>query len=628
MNETVASRQRLAAILAADAAGYSRLMSLDESATVAALDAARSVFRTGIEAHQGRVIDMAGDSVLALFETATGAVSAALSIQAQLETLVAGVPADRRMRFRIGVHLGDVTEKADGTVYGDGVNIAARLEGLALPGGITVSDAVKGAVRHRIAASFEDLGEQQVKNIVDPVRVFRIVQQDDSSAPRAGIFRLPASLRRWAKGRWFWPALATLFIVAGVSWSILLRTPGTTEPPVLSFAVLPLRAGAGADQALADSFTRDLTAALARSVTGSSVAPSNAVARFADQSPDGRAIAKDLNVRYLLEGEVLRQGDQLAANLQLFDAGQAKQIWSERIEASPAELPDLPNLLVVRSTLATRNAISTAEEHRLAQREIGDASPNELVVRALMAYDNTFEGAMKAKALCEKAIAAAPKLASAMWCKAWMIVESLDLRPSPMRDQLAAEADNLTQQAIAVDEYDAFAWRIRGEALRLLHQWDSALEANEKAIRLDPSRISNLWVRGLYLVWTGRPEAALPLVERSMKISPVNLGFGERIACQAYISLGRFKDAVAACERSVVNDSWWYVHLYLAVAYAQVGEEKKAAAEVKKAIAREPKATIAWYRELNYQDSDNTLWRQQYDTFFEPGLRKAGLPEK
>src|ERR1035441_1536130 len=168
MNETVATRQRLAAILAADAAGYSRLMSLDESATVVALDAARSAFRAGIESHHGRVIDMAGDSVLAVFETATGAVSAALAIQAQLEILVAGVPADRRMRFRIGVHLGDVTEKADGTVYGDGVNIAARLEGLALPGGITVSDAVQGAVRHRIAASFEDLGEQQVKNIVDP----------------------------------------------------------------------------------------------------------------------------------------------------------------------------------------------------------------------------------------------------------------------------------------------------------------------------------------------------------------------------------------------------------------------------------------------------------------------------
>ena len=146
MNAPPGQRKRLAAILAADAVGYSRLMAHDEQATVAALDAARTVFRTTIAAHDGRVIDTAGDSVLAVFETAAGAVTAAITVQQGLEALVEGLPADRRMRFRIGVHMGDVIEKADGTVYGDGVNIAARLEGLAQPGGIVVSDAVHGAL--------------------------------------------------------------------------------------------------------------------------------------------------------------------------------------------------------------------------------------------------------------------------------------------------------------------------------------------------------------------------------------------------------------------------------------------------------------------------------------------------
>ena len=167
-------RQRLAAILAADVAGYSRLMAGDEKATVAALDSARGVFRTQIEVHHGRVIDMAGDSVLAVFDTATGAVAAALAVQEGLVALAADVTEDRRMRFRIGVHLGDVMEKTDGTVYGDGVNIAARLEGLAEPGGITVSDAVQGAVRGRVSATFTDQGEQNVKNIPHPVRAFRV----------------------------------------------------------------------------------------------------------------------------------------------------------------------------------------------------------------------------------------------------------------------------------------------------------------------------------------------------------------------------------------------------------------------------------------------------------------------
>jgi adenylate cyclase len=165
-------RQRLAAILVADVAGYSRLMTADDHATVAALDRARETFRARIASHQGRVIDMAGDSVLAVFDTAIGAVTAALAIQEDLEAAALSVPDERRMRFRIGIHLGDVIEKADGTVYGDGVNIAARLESLARPGGITVSDAVRTLLRGRVAATFEDQGERAVKNIAEPVHAY------------------------------------------------------------------------------------------------------------------------------------------------------------------------------------------------------------------------------------------------------------------------------------------------------------------------------------------------------------------------------------------------------------------------------------------------------------------------
>ena len=168
------TRQRLAAILMADVAGYSRLMSSDERGTVAALDSARALFRTTIGANRGRVIDMAGDSVLAIFETAGGAVASALAVQAELGRRSAEVAADGRMKFRIGIHLGDVIEKSDGTIYGDSVNIAARLGSIAEPGGVTVSDAVQGAIRQRMSATFEDLGEQRVKNIAAPVRTYRV----------------------------------------------------------------------------------------------------------------------------------------------------------------------------------------------------------------------------------------------------------------------------------------------------------------------------------------------------------------------------------------------------------------------------------------------------------------------
>ena len=171
-------RQRLAAILAADASGFSRLMEVDEAATMATLDAARSIFKTQIEAHQGRVMDMTGDSVFAVFDTATGAVEAAQEVQNVLNAQASGLPQQRQMRFRIGVHLGDVMERSDGTVYGDGVNIAARLEALAEPGGITVSNAVQGAVRGKVEARFDDQGEQQVKNIANPVHAYRWVMAE------------------------------------------------------------------------------------------------------------------------------------------------------------------------------------------------------------------------------------------------------------------------------------------------------------------------------------------------------------------------------------------------------------------------------------------------------------------
>ena len=172
-------KHKLTAILAADAAGFSRLMAADERATLMTLDAARAVFRGQIELHQGRVIDMAGDSVLAVFETAAGAVSAALEIQQDLTLAGAAEAADSRMHFRIGVHLGDVIEKQDGTVYGDGVNVAARLQGLAEPGGIVVSDAVRGVVNGRVSASFSDKGPQELKNIARPLRAFALVPGGD-----------------------------------------------------------------------------------------------------------------------------------------------------------------------------------------------------------------------------------------------------------------------------------------------------------------------------------------------------------------------------------------------------------------------------------------------------------------
>lgn len=626
MSETV-TRQRLVAIMAADAVGYSRLMNFDEAATVASLDAARAIFRTEIELRHGRVIDMAGDSVLAVFETATGAVSAGLAIQSQLGVLAEGLPADRRMRFRLGVHLGDVMEKADGSIYGDGVNIAARLEGLAPPGGITVSDAVEGAVRHRIAARFEDLGEQQVKNIVDPVRVYRVVH-GDAGVPRTFLRRWMSALRYAATRRWLWPALAALVLLAGVAIAIAWRATSDDGLPLLSVAVMPLKAATPADQSFADAFTQDLAGALSRSLPDTPVASVKAGAEERGQAIGARLVGQTSSVRYLLEGEVQRASDKVVATLRLVDARTAKHLWGSRIETATAQVVEFPDLPVTRATFAARIALTDAENRRLAHKSVRDAGAVELVFRARQAYDGSAAGVTRALALCESALRAEPGLAAAMHCKAEMIVETLDQGPNPAHAQLAAEADELTRRAVAIAPNDAFAWRIRGEALRLQQQWDAALEANSKAVELDPSRVSNLSIRGLYLIWSGRPAEVLPVIARSEAVTAANVGFDQRVACRAYIALGRFPEAVRSCERSVVEAEYWTVHLFLAAAYAQTGQTTKAAAQRDKAIARKPEVTVAWYRSLSAQITSAPGFWQQFETFMEPGVRKAGFPEK
>lgn len=341
-------KQRLAAILAADVAGYSRLMAADERATVAALDAARKVFRSQIESNQGRVIDMAGDSVLAVFETATGAVSAALTIQQKLNSLLADVPEDRRMRFRIGVHMGDVIEKADGTVSGDGVNIAARLEGLAEPGGITISDAVQGAVRGKVAASFVDQGEQQVKNIPHPVRVFAVRTDGSAAAPSPAVGEIDLSL-----------------------------------PDKPSIAVLPFTnmSGEPEQEYFTDGITEDIIIELSR-FHSLFVIARNTTFTYKGKSVDIQQVGKELGVRYVLEGSIRKAGNRVRVTGQLIDALTGNHIWAERYDRVLEDIFAVQKEVTKSIVSAIAPHINTAEVEKARRRRPENLSAYEIAVRA------------------------------------------------------------------------------------------------------------------------------------------------------------------------------------------------------------------------------------------------------
>jgi len=346
-------RQRLAAILAADVAGYSRLMAGDERATVAALDSARAVFRGHIDAHQGRVIDMAGDSVLAVFDTATGAVAAALAVQDGLAAMAQAVSEDRRMRFRIGVHLGDIMEKPDGTVYGDGVNIAARLEGLAEPGGITVSDSVQGAVRGKVAASFIDQGEQQVKNIAHPVRAFRV--DAENSAPRISAshpeLALPAK-----------PSIAGLPSIA-----------------VLPFANM---SGDPEQEYFADGIVEDIITALAR-IQLFFVIARNSSFTYKGKAVDIKQVGRELGVRYVLEGSIRKAGNRVRITGQLIEAENGSHVWADRFEGTLDDIFDLQDRITESVVGAIEPSIRRAEIDRVRLRPTNSLDAYDLCLRAV-----------------------------------------------------------------------------------------------------------------------------------------------------------------------------------------------------------------------------------------------------
>ncbi len=396
-------RQRLAAILAADAVGYSRLMEADEQATMAALDAARTVFRAEVAAHHGASSTRRATRCSRCSTPRLAPSRRRLPFSARSRRRRATSPRPRRMQFRIGVHLGDVIERPDGDVHGDGVNIAARLQALAQPGGIVVSEAVRGAVKSRLAAKFDDLGMQAVKNIADPVRAFA-VHVDESLASHAAA--APTSRRSSRLAR-IGAACAAVLIAVGVIWwqrtppapvtpgaaAIAVRAPATASLSVPaptgkpSIAVLPFDNMSGeADKAyFADGITEDLITDLSK-VGGLVVIARNSTFQYRGKARDVREIGKALNARYVLEGSVRRSGESVRVNAQLIDAASGAHVWADRYDG------DLKNIFGVQDTI-TRNVVKALsveltkdESARVANRGTANVKAYDVLLKGWEHY--------------------------------------------------------------------------------------------------------------------------------------------------------------------------------------------------------------------------------------------------
>ena len=484
--------QRLAAILAADAAGYSRLVARDERATVAALDAARAVFKAQIESNQGRVVDTAGDSVLAIFETATGAMQAALAIQGELQALTAYVHDEQRMHFRIGLHLGDVIEKRDGTVYGDGVNIAARLQGLAEPGGVMVSESVRAAVRG-VAVGFVDQGMQAVKNIPEPIRAYKAAR-DGIGSPRSVSIRSDPSLQ---------------------------------DKP--SIAILPFAnmSGDPEQEYFADGITEDIITELSR-FRDLAVIARNSTFTYKGKAVDVRAVAKDLGVRYVLEGSTRKGGGRIRVTGQLVDALNGNHLWAEKYDRTLDDIFAVQEELTHGIVTAIAPHIQSLELEKARRRRPDSITAYEIAMcatsKAWEAYnkadrklrDEAISDARAALAIDPKSTVALLALARAQW---------QHVAYATAADRQAAFVDGIAAAMRVIELDPSEAWGYGSKGLLLVHAPDrdrssDALQNLRRAYELNPHDTNILTTLAHAEAMAGDPQSAIARLEPALRLKP------------------------------------------------------------------------------------------------------------
>ena len=589
--------RRLTAILAADVAGYSRLMGADEEGTHERLQAHfRELVNPKIQEHRGRVVKNTGDGFLAEFLSVVDAVRCAVEMQRGMAERNDPIPQDERIDFRVGINLGDVI--ADGEdIFGDGVNVAARLEALAEPGGICVSRVVRDQVRDRLDFAFEDLGAQQVKNIARPVRVYALRRE-------------PA------------PAL-TLAAAATI--------PRTAAAPRLSIVVLPFAdlSNDREQQYFADGITEDLTTDLSR-IAHSFVISRNTAFTYRSKPIDTKQIGRELGVRCVLEGSVRRSGSWVRVNAQLIDAETDAHLWAERFDHDTGDLFALQN--EITSRLANMLGVELIAAEAARPTEHPDALDYILRGRALLFKPRTPDMFREAINLFERALALDPESAEAQS----LLVESLVASVTTgLTDSAAADlarAETLVDQALAVSPRNGYAHLVKGLVLRAQNRWEEAVPQYETALALNRNLVRALHGLASCKLFAGPIDEVIPLDEQAIRLSPCDPGIG-----YSYLLIGRVHLLQSRTDEAIV---WLekgcsaipavpFHHSWLASAYALKGETERAAAELAETqrLASDGSfSSIARVKEGGSWRVPKT--RAIAETTYFAGLRKAGMPEE
>jgi len=633
--------RKLAAIFAADVVGYSALMERDENGTFARLKAHRTeLFEPEIKKHQGRVFKLMGDGLLAEFGSVVAAVECAIAVQNELAKRNALVPEEERIDIRIGINLGDVIIEGE-DVHGDGVNIANRLQGLAKRGGIVVSGTVYDQVRNKLDAGIEFLGEQRVKNIAEPIRTYAV--HPGTSAARPATPATSAALRR----RWSLGAIAALIAFLGIAGVVGWQRswmPATDSTAVdtraavdgkLSLAVLPFdNLSDDREQGyLADGITEDLTTELAR-IPGLFVISRNAAFRYKGQDVQLPQIARELGVRYIIEGSIRRAGDDLRLNAQLIDAGTGGHVWAERFDGKWADVFELQDTFV--GNIATALKLRLVDGQQAAEVAGGTRNPAayEAYLRGLEHYYRaTPEDIVKAANHFQQATALDPSFGAAEAMLAFIYWDSSG--NEPRMKALGLSDDEIIARMYA--HLDAAAkhpsvgyYQILAQLLVRQQKSDEAIAALQKGIALDPSDPGTYDSMSEVLTFNGRAPDGLSYIDAAMRLDPGWTNWRHYLAGLAHFSMGRFEDAITSLEKiDMQSDEFWPKFYGLQVLAASYGHLDRST------DITSVKGKLSQIMAEFGQRDPSVLFIQNFFAFKNEidfvrlleGLRKVGMPE-
>jgi adenylate cyclase len=624
-------KRKLTAILSADVEGYSRLMGDDEEATVRTLTAYREVLTTLIQQHNGKVLDSPGDNLLAEFVSVVDAVQCAVAVQKEIEARNEELPENRRMQFRIGINLGDVIQE-EGRIYGDGVNIAARLEGLADPGGICISKTAFDHIESKLPYGYDFIGDQRVKNIAKPVGAYRVLLDPRVTVSGKSIDKKPLVKRRI-------PILvgaATLFVLAlavGI-WQFYARRPpiepASVEkmafplPEKPSIAVLPFDnlSGDPTQDYIAAGISENIISALSK-ISEMFVIARNSTFTYKGKPVKVQQVSEELGVRYVLEGSAQKIGNRIRITAQLIDATNGHHLWSEKYDRDIQDLFVLQDEITLEIIRAMQVQITEGEQASVT----GKGTKNlDAYLKAIQAHEQFYrmnkDGSMKAKQLAREAIALDPNYAFpyATLANAHMLDVWFKFSESPKESMRLAAQE--VKKALALDDADPRVYRALTNLYLMQGQNENAIAAAERQLELSPSGARAYQSMALALRWSERYSEALSFAEQAIRLDPYPPAVTFRQLGSIYFNVGRYEEAITAYKKALQkNPDDIFTHLGLTATYVKFGREEEARAEAKEVIRIHPKFSLA-----NYAKSIHHLDQARVDAYIEC-LRKAGLPE-